>query len=87
MLRKNLGTKIIINAIGLAATTAALSSLATPAAANPACVEYSRAVCLQWDALGYGSNAECRLAEYDICVAGGASASRVFTADFLKSYS
>lgn len=77
MLRKNPRTKAIANAAGLAAMTLALSSVATPALANPACVEYARAVCLQWDALGYGSNPECRLAEYDICVAGGSAVSSV----------
>ncbi|MGK6354019.1 hypothetical protein ACMGDH_02190 [Sphingomonas sp. DT-207] len=87
MLRKNLGSKIVANAAGLLASTVALSSIAAPATANPACVEYARAVCLQWDALGYADLQDCRLAEYDICVAGGAAAPRAFSADFLKFYS
>ncbi len=57
----------------LSAVAVSLGMFQAPAMAGQTsgeCVTYSVLVCGTWDSLGYSSLKDCRLAEYDRCLAG-----------------
>jgi hypothetical protein len=69
MITKRFRHVLLTGAIVSASMLGAAQSAAQPSPSG--CTQQSIANCRYWDELGYDSYGDCRLAEYDICMAGG----------------